>query len=112
MRRIGKYKLKEYVRENGESPFDKWKRKLDISVRARIQARLMRVASGNLGDYDSVGNGVFEFRFHFGAGHRVYFGFDEGEIILLLYGGSKRKQSKDIEYAQALWQEYLGRGEK
>jgi putative addiction module killer protein len=112
MKRIGKYQLKEYIRKNGEIPFDEWKKKLDNQVRARIQARLLRVANGNLGDYDPVGNGVFEFRFHFGAGPRVYFGFDGSEIILLLCGGTKRKQSKDIEYAEALWQEYLGRGEE
>ncbi len=47
----------------------------------------MRVQQGNLGDYHSVGNGVFEFRFHFGAGPRVYFGFDGDELILLLCGG-------------------------
>jgi putative addiction module killer protein len=112
MKRIGSYKIKEYVRENGEIPFKDWKNKLDVTTRARIQARMMRVEKGNLGDYDPVRNGVFEFRFHFGAGPRIYFGFDGDALILLLCGGTKRRQSKDINYAEALWQEYLGRSNK
>jgi len=107
MRRIGIYKIKEYERENGKIPFKEWKNKLDVTVKARIQARIMRVSKGNLGDYYPVRNGVFEFRFHFGAGPRVYFGFDGDEIILLLCGGIKSGQSKDIDFAEALWQEYL-----
>lgn len=109
MRRIGKYLIKEYVRENGEIPFRDWKNSLDTTVKARIQTRIMRVSQGNLGDYDPVRNGIFEFRFHFGAGPRVYFGFDGDEIILLLCGGIKRGQSRDINFAEALWQEYLSR---
>lgn len=112
MKRIGSYRVKEYVRENGDIPFREWKAKLDVTVRARVQARIMRIANGNLGDYHQVQNGVCEFRFHFGAGPRVYFGFDRDDIILLLCGGIKRGQSKDINFAEALWQEYLGRREK
>jgi putative addiction module killer protein len=62
---IGSYRIKEYVRKNGEIPFRDWKAKLDVTVRARIQARMMRIEKGNLGDYKSIRNGVFEFRFHF-----------------------------------------------
>lgn len=109
MKRVGTYRLKEYIRKEGDIPFRDWKNKLDTTTKARIQARLMRVEKGNLGDYHPVGNGVFEFRFHFGSGPRVYFGFDGDEIILLLCGGIKRGQSKDIDFAEALWQEYLGR---
>jgi putative addiction module killer protein len=112
MKRIGTYRLKEYVRENGEIPYRDWKAKLDVAVRARIQARMMRVEKGNLGDYNSVGHGIFEFRFHFGGGPRVYFGFDGEDLILLLCGGIKKGQSKDINLAEALWQEYLGRRTK
>jgi putative addiction module killer protein len=112
MRRIGKYHIVEYVRENGDIPFSDWKGDLDVTVRARIQARLLRVSQGNLGDYEPIRNGVYEFRFHFGAGPRVYFGFDNNEIILLLCGGIKRGQSKDINLAEALWQEYLKRKEE
>lgn len=112
MLRIGKYELKEYVRKNNEIPFRDWKNRLDNSIKARIQVRLLRISQGNLGDYHSLNNGICEFRFHFGAGIRVYFGFDKNRIILLLCGGIKRGQSKDIALAQALWQEYLGRNEE
>lgn len=97
------------MRSNGDIPFKEWKDKLDVAIKARIQARLLRISNGNLGDYDPVRNGVFEFRFHFGPGPRVYFGFDGNELILLLCGGTKRQQSKDIDFADALWQEYLSR---
>jgi len=109
MRYIGKYNLKEYIRENGKIPFREWLLSLEKAQKARIQARLLRIQTGNLGDYKSVGNGVCELRFHFDSGLRVYFGIDGRELILLLLGGDKRAQQKDIKIAQALWQEYLGR---
>lgn len=112
MKKVETYRVKEYVRENGDIPFRDWKMRFDVAVRARIQARIMRVAHGNLGDYHQVQNGIYELRFHFGAGPRVYFGFDGEDIVLLLCGGIKRGQSKDINLAEALWQEYLGRKEK
>jgi putative addiction module killer protein len=108
MAHIGKYRIKEYIRDNGQNPYREWLDSLDTKVRARIQARIFRVQLGNLGDINSVDDGVFEFRFFFGAGVRVYFGFDGSELVLLICGGIKRTQSKDIKIAHALWQEYLG----
>ncbi len=105
------YRIREYFRKNGEIPFRDWKAGLDVTVRARIQARMMRVEKGNLGDYKSVRNGIFELRFHFSGGPRVYFGFDGKDLILLLCGGIKRGQSRDINLAEALWEEYLARSD-
>ena len=67
--------------------------------------RLTRIEAGNLGDYKSVGDGVQELRFFFGKGYRVYFGFREGKIILLITGGGKDSQTKDIKKAKAIWKE-------
>jgi len=83
---------------------------LDVITKARIQARILRIESGNLGDHKSVGGGVMELRFDFGPGYRVYFGKDGATLILLLTGGDKGNQRKDIKRAQALWSEYLKGG--
>ena len=68
----------------------------------RISARILRIEQGNFGDHKSVGSGVSELRFTFGAGYRVYYTIREGTVCILLGGGTKRKQQKDIATAQAL----------
>ena len=74
--------------------------------RNRIQKRLDRLEDGNFGDCRSVGSGVFELRFHFGAGYRIYFGEVENTIVLLLCGGDKSSQARDIERAKDYWLQY------
>ena len=81
----------------------------DKSVRYRIKERLDRVAIGNIGDHEPVGNGVMELRLHFGSGYRIYYGEDGEEIILLLCGGDKSSQAKDIKKAHLFWRDYLER---
>lgn len=61
---------------------------------------------GNFGDYQSVGDGVFELRLHFGAGYRIYFGVVDNTIVLLLCGGDKSSQARDIVRAKVYWLEY------
>ena len=99
------YEIIEYI-ENGRSPFHKWISALDGVVKARVFSQLARMENGNLGDSKGVGDGVQELRMHFGAGYRVYYGRDGDTIIILLGGGSKRKQTADIKAAQARWAEY------
>jgi len=83
--------------------FAKWFKSLkDRQGRARIQARIDRVGLGNFGDCEPVGGGVLEMRIHFGPGYRVYFVQRGVEIVVLLAGGSKRTQSKDILKAKTL----------
>ena len=79
----------------------------DGRTRRRILSRLLRVEQGNYGDYKALKDGVFELRFSFGSGYRVYFGEDGDTIVVLLCGGDKRTQSRDIAQAKAYWQEYL-----
>ena len=67
-----------------------------------------QLETGNFGDYRSVGEGVFELRFHFGAGYRIYFGEVDNTIVLLLCGGDKSSQARDIDRAKAYWMEHKG----
>ena len=71
-------------------------------VKTRIAVRIRRMQLGNVGDAKSVGDGVFELRFDFGPGYRVYYTERAGEIIVLLAGGDKSTQKQDIEEAKQL----------
>ena len=84
----------------------------DRRVRARIEARLARVAAGNLGDVEPVGEGVLELRIDWGPGYRVYFSRVGHVIVLLLCGGDKRTQQKDIKRAKAYFEDYQARSAK
>ncbi len=74
----------------------------DLQARARIQIRIERLASGNPGDVDPVGEGVSELRINYGPGYRVYFKERGRELIILLAGGDKTTQAKDIKVALRL----------
>jgi putative addiction module killer protein len=92
----------------GNEPFTDWLNKLrDPTTRRRILKRLLQVGNGLYGDFKSVGEGVYELRFFFGPGHRVYFGEDGDTIVIILTGGDKSNQSRDIQRAQTYWKEYL-----
>lgn len=83
--------------------FDAWLRGLrDIRARARIQARLDRLGLGNPGDVRPVGDGISELRIDYGPGYRVNYTRTEEVVLLLLCGGDKRSQARDIETARAL----------
>lgn len=101
------WKLEKYVTGMGDCPFDEWFRSLDAQTRARINARLNRLRLGNFGDFKSVGTGVYELRLFFGPGYRVYYGLAGKQVVLLLAGGTKKQQNKDIKAAQQFWAEYL-----
>lgn len=79
-----------YLREDGTEPFTEWLAALrDKAAQARVRVRLLRVAAGNFGDCESVGEGVTELRIHVGAGYRVYFGRHGSAVVVLLCGGDK-----------------------
>lgn len=77
----------------------------DRQTKARILTRIDRLRLGNFGDCESVGGGVYELRIHFGPGFRVYYSLQGEQIVLLLCGGDKSTQARDIESAQAYWRE-------
>jgi len=102
-----KLTIREYLSADGKSYFREWLDALPISVSARIQARVLRFETGNLGDHRSVGGGVWEARLMFGPGYRIYFGREGDSVILLLLGGDKSSQAGDIRDARRLWREYM-----
>ena len=83
--------------------------RLEAVAAAKVAVALTRMASGNFGDHKSVGDGVSECRIDFGPGYRVYFGRDGAEIVILLAGGTKKRQAYDIADAKARWLDYKGR---
>ncbi|HEY3496976.1 MAG TPA: type II toxin-antitoxin system RelE/ParE family toxin [Polyangiaceae bacterium] len=99
--------VREYLDDSGRSPFRNWLDELDRATKARVQARVLRFESGNLGDHKQVGDGVWEARLAFGPGYRIYFGKSGAELVLLLLGGDKGTQRKDIQQAKQYWATYL-----
>ena len=101
--------LREYVDSRGRSPFGRWFDSLDGSAAAMIRTSLARMEAGNLSNARGVGSGVLEYRINVGPGYRIYFGRDGDALIILLGGGTKARQQRDIEDARQLWQEYRWR---
>lgn len=94
-----KYELKKTTQ------FAKWYENLkDIKTKARIILRLKSVTLGNFGDYKSVGKNLFELRFFFGSGYRIYYTIKDEKVIFLLVGGDKSSQDKDIKKAKKLYE--------
>jgi putative addiction module killer protein len=107
------YQIRYYQTADARQPFTEWLSGLDDrQARARIQARIARVAVGNLGDVEPVGSGVLELRVDWGPGYRVYFARIGQVMVLLLCGGDKRKQPRDIERAKTYFEDYKVRSTK
>lgn len=99
--------LQFYKTSNGREPFNEWFDTIrDTRAQNSIRSRLIYLEHGNFGDCRTVGSGVFELRIHVGAGYRVYFGEVGNTIVLLLCGGDKSSQPRDIERAKTYWLEY------
>jgi putative addiction module killer protein len=101
--------IRQYIDGSGRDPFQQWFDDLDGSTRARITVSLDRLERGNFSAAKGIGSGVFELRLDFGPGYRVYFGKDGERLVILLGGGSKRRQQADIDAARVLWKEYKRR---
>lgn len=101
--------IKFYETEVGVSPFDEWLDTLTDETQARVIAAVERFEAGNFGDVKPVGEGVSERRLDFGPGYRVYFGRDGQRIVILLTGGTKKRQQRDIDTAKQLWADYKRR---
>ena len=102
--------LEEYVTAEGKNPFRKWLSALrDIRTRANIRIRLNRIRLGNFGDAKSVGDCVSELRIPYGPGYRVYFARTDNTVVLLLCGGDKSTQKRDIKSAKNYWSDWQRR---
>jgi putative addiction module killer protein len=102
-----KLRVREYLTADDKNPYREWLGTLGAPVRARVQARVLRFELGNLGDSKSVGEGVWEARLAFGPGYRLYFGRQGKTVILLLLGGDKGSQTRDIRRAKRYWADFL-----
>lgn len=102
--------LQIYVTQGGQAPFSEWLSSLhDARARAKVRVRLDRIRLGNFGDCRGVGEGVQELRIDYGPGYRVYFGQVGLTIVILLCGGEKSTQNKDIDLAKQYWSDYRSR---
>lgn len=101
--------LIEFLDEAGRSPFAEWFNDLVAQPAAKVAAALARMEQGNLSNAKGVGSGVMEYRIDAGLGYRVYFGRDGQSLIILLAGGTKRRQQNNIEAAQERWAAYKAR---
>ena len=101
--------IREYVDEEGNSPFAKWFVALDPTAAAKVTTAFTRMEQGNFSNVQGVGAGVFEYRINFGPGYRVYFGREGNTLVILLGGGTKVRQQRDIEAARSLWSGYRRR---
>jgi putative addiction module killer protein len=104
--------LLEYLDQAGKSAFGSWFENLNAPAMARITNVVQRLGRGLRPDVEPVGQGVFESKIHFGPGYRIYFGIDGPEIIILLGGGDKTSQPKDIAQAKVRWADYNSRKNK
>ncbi len=104
--------IREYVDPSGRSPFAKWFENLNAPAAAKGTTALIRIEQGNFSNTKGIGAGVYECRIDFGPGYRVYFGKDDDTIDILLGGGTKKRQSKDILTAQKCWKDYKERKAK
>jgi len=101
--------IREYLGENGSSPFADWFEKLNSQSALKVNTYLTRIGNGNLSSVKSVGSGVHECVIDWGPGYRVYLGKDGDKLVILLGGGTKKRQQNDIEQAKELWREYKKR---
>ena len=107
MRNVQPRNLQIYQTQNGQKPFIQWLESIqDLGTQGRIDRRLERLANGNFGDCRPIGDGVFELRIHFGPDYRIYFGELDDTIVLLLCGGDKSSQERDIRRAKTYWLQY------
>ena len=101
--------IREYVDTESRSPYARWFDGLNARAAAKVATALVRMEQGNFSNTKRVGAGVSEYRIDFGPGYRVYFGKDGDTLIILLGGGTKTRQQRDIEAARDLWREYKQR---
>ena len=100
-------RIEYYQAADGKQPFRDWLLSLrDKEGRRLIRVRIDRVSLGNLGNCEPVGNGVMELKINFGPGYRVYFGQVADKLVILLCGGDKSTQKKDIKTAHEYWADY------
>jgi len=101
--------VREYLDHEGSSPFAVWFDDLNAPAAAKVTMAVTRLGQGNFSNVKGVGSGVLEYKIDFGPGYRIYIGRDGDCLVILLGGGTKKRQSTDISLAIARWQDYKKR---
>jgi len=101
--------VREYLDQEGKSPFAVWFDDLNAQAAAKVTMAVTRLGQGNFSNVKGVGSGVLEYKIDFGPGYRIYIGKDGDCLVILLGGGTKKRQSTDISQAIARWQDYKKR---
>lgn len=102
------YQVLELLTSDGDSPYANWFATLDAVAAAKITVAKLRMQQGNLSNVEWF-RGIGEYKIDWGAGYRIYLARDGLKILVLLGGGTKRKQQADIDKAVALWEDYKAR---
>ena len=105
-------RITEYLSTDRTSPFAAWFNRLDPQAAAKVNVALTRMEMGNLSNVKSVGLGVLEYRIDWGPGYRIYFGRQGDELVILLAGGTKQRQQRDISDAALRWQDYKNKNKE
>ncbi|MBU6456132.1 MAG: type II toxin-antitoxin system RelE/ParE family toxin [Bradyrhizobium sp.] len=101
--------IQEYLSEQNESPFRQWFDGLDAQAAAIVTVAIGRLGDGNTSNVKPIGEGAAELRIDRGPGYRIYFGWDSKVLVILLGGGTKRRQQNDIQAALRRWRDYKRR---
>ena len=101
--------VREYLDAKGNSPYAKWFNRLNATAAVKVVTAIHRMGQGNFSNVKGVGAGVYEYRIVFGPGYRVYFGKDGDRLVILLAGGTKKRQDADITAAKTHWRDYKRR---
>ena len=101
--------VREYIDAEGYSQYAAWFAHLDARVAAKVATAVTRLSLANFSNVKGVGSGIFEYRINFGPGYRIYFGKEGERLVILLGGGTKSRQQRDISAALANWQNYKRR---
>ena len=102
-------KIVEYLTSDGTRPFRNWFDHLDSRAAAKVTTALIRMGLGNTSNVESVGGGVYERKIDYGPGYRIYFGMDGEKLVVLVGGGTKKRQAQDIATAGTRWKDYKKR---
>jgi putative addiction module killer protein len=101
--------VRRYVDSEGRTPFVRWFQNVEPGARARVGVALDKILAGNLTALKGLGSGLFEIRLDYGPGYRIYCGRDGATLVILLGGGTKKRQQEDIAGARLLWRDYKAR---
>ena len=99
----------EYLDAKGHSPYARWFDHLNVGAAVKVAAAIYRIEQGNFSNVKGVGAGVYEYRIDFGPGYRIYFGKDGDRLVILLAGGTKKRQDADVTAAKEHWRDYKRR---